>query len=222
MIALQDFTARFSGHETFTLRYGWLTKAVAAVRADPGVFSRDDAMVTLGVGKNMVRSIRHWSTSLGIIEEDDTVPNNRGRYLRVSHLGERLFAEEGLDPYRENVSTLWLLHWQLASRPDSPTTWYWSFNYFPRVEFTADQLVVELLRVAEESQQSRASEGTIRRDVNCFIRTYIPAQRSRTVAIEDTLDCPFSELGLLRETGDVSSFTFARGDHPTLTTTSKR
>jgi len=80
MVALQEVTAKFSGHETFTLRYGWLTKAVAAVKSDPEIFSRDDAMVSLGVGKNMVRSIRHWSTSLGIVEEDDTVTNNRGRY----------------------------------------------------------------------------------------------------------------------------------------------
>ena len=48
----------FSGHETFVFRYGWLTKAVTAVTEDPGVFAREDAIVRLGVGKNMVRSIR--------------------------------------------------------------------------------------------------------------------------------------------------------------------
>ena len=41
----------FSGHETFTLRHGWLKKAVEAVAADAQIFSNDDAMVALGVGK---------------------------------------------------------------------------------------------------------------------------------------------------------------------------
>ena len=60
----------FAGHETFTLRYGWLKKAVDAVHEDPIVFTRDDALVRLGVGKNMVRSIRHWGLATGILEED--------------------------------------------------------------------------------------------------------------------------------------------------------
>lgn len=51
-------TLSFSGHETFTLRHGWLTKAVDAIETNDGAFNSDDALVELGVGKNMVRSIR--------------------------------------------------------------------------------------------------------------------------------------------------------------------
>ena len=47
----------FSGHETFPFRYTWLKKGVDAVRDDPSVFTSDRATITLGVGKNMVRSI---------------------------------------------------------------------------------------------------------------------------------------------------------------------
>jgi hypothetical protein len=49
----------FSGHETFPFRYLWLKKGFDAVRDNPGAFTRPDATTTLGVGKNMVRSIRH-------------------------------------------------------------------------------------------------------------------------------------------------------------------
>ena len=66
---------KFAGHETFTLRYGWLKKAVDATGKDPEVFLRDDALVTLGVGKNMVRSIRHWCISTRLAQE---VPGTRG------------------------------------------------------------------------------------------------------------------------------------------------
>ena len=78
MPLLQETTVRFSGHETFTLRYGWLTKAVARVRSDRRVFTREDAMVAFGVGKNMVRSIRHWSMASGV----------NGTEIFVSRYGE--------------------------------------------------------------------------------------------------------------------------------------
>ena len=58
----------FAGHETFVFRYAWLTKAVEAVQTDPEIFSRDDAIVRLGVGKNMVRSIRHWGLATGVLQ----------------------------------------------------------------------------------------------------------------------------------------------------------
>ncbi len=58
----------FTGHETFPFRYTWLAKGVRGVAGTPGLFSREDALVALGVGKNMVKSIRHWCEALGLIE----------------------------------------------------------------------------------------------------------------------------------------------------------
>ncbi len=50
---------RFSGHESFVCRYAWLPKAFRAIVQDPAAFrDEEQAMVSLGVGKNMVRSIR--------------------------------------------------------------------------------------------------------------------------------------------------------------------
>ena len=77
----------FAGHETFPLRYAWLRKAVKHVESDPHVFGDDDAMVRLGVGKNMVRSIRHWALVCGVLEETPAVVNNRGRSLQPTPLG---------------------------------------------------------------------------------------------------------------------------------------
>ena len=71
----------FSGHESFPVRYSWLKKAVDGVAADPHAFSKDDAMVQLGVGKNMVTSMRHWGLSLGMLEEAGLDSRNRGRVL---------------------------------------------------------------------------------------------------------------------------------------------
>ena len=87
----------FSGHETFPFRYPWLKKGLDAVLEDPGVFQRDDALTTLGVGKNMVRSIRHWCLTAGILAEG----RQGAGVLSPTELGTLLLADDGLDPYLE-------------------------------------------------------------------------------------------------------------------------
>lgn len=209
---------RFAGHETFTLRYGWLKKAIDATTEDPLVFTRDDALVTLGVGKNMVRSIRHWGLATGILEEDATQQNNRGRCIKPSALGNLIFAKRGLDPFLEEPGTLWLLHWSLASRPDGPTTWYWAFNHFAEAEFTKDKLVAALQDMSEQAGWKRVAANSLQRDIDCFIKTYVPSRTSKTVVLEDSLDCPLAELGLLRDIENGRVFAFVRGEHPSLPT----
>ena len=53
---------RISGHESFPCRYTWLPKAVRGLDGNARLFSDEDqAMVDLGLGKNMVRSARFWA-----------------------------------------------------------------------------------------------------------------------------------------------------------------
>ena len=190
---------KFAGHETFTLRYGWLKKAVDAVLADPMIFTREDALVTLGVGKNMVRSIRHWGLATKVLEEDPEQENNRGRHIRSTQLGNLLFGPGGIDPYMEEPGTLWLLHWNLASTPDGPTSWYWTFYRFAESEFTKERLIAALLDLAGQAGWSRVAESSLKRDVDCFIRTYVPSPVTKAAVAEDTLDCPLAELGLIQD-----------------------
>ena len=101
----------FAGHETFVFRYAWLTKAVEAVQTDSQIFSRDDAIV-LGVGKNMVRSIRHWGLATEVLQEE---PKPR-KYSECFRVGQFLcWAQVRLDRYPQDQATLWLFHWQLVS-----------------------------------------------------------------------------------------------------------
>lgn len=91
----------FSGHETFPFRYPWLKKGFDAAGEDGNVFLRDDAITTLGVGKNMVRSIRHWCLTAGILAK----ARDRGTALQPTDLGTLLLADDGLDPYLEDPAT---------------------------------------------------------------------------------------------------------------------
>ena len=63
-------TAAFGRHESFPLRFGWITKGLDALADDPKIFTREDATVVLGVGKNMVNSIRYWLQATRVATRD--------------------------------------------------------------------------------------------------------------------------------------------------------
>ena len=143
--AISDkINASFSGHETFPFRYTWLKKGVDAIRENPTIFADDNATITLGVGKNMVRSIHHWCQVAGLIEVDEVDSNNR-REFAPTDLGDKIFADDGFDPYLEDVATLWLIHWQLAKNDRLATTWFWAFSVFSQNEFRRNTFSSELI-----------------------------------------------------------------------------
>jgi hypothetical protein len=206
----------FSGHETFVFRYPWLKKGADAVREDSKVFTRDDAIVTLGVGKNMVRSIRHWGLATGVLEEE---PKSRGAVLRVSEFGSFLFgdgSEAGADPYLEDPNSLWLLHWNLISNNERSTTWQWAFNRFPSNEFSREGLTQSIIDECRRLNLQPPTDGTLRRDVEVFIRTYVSGRHTRGAAVEDSLDCPLTELGLMDEIMGTELYRVRRGSKSTL------
>ena len=61
MINSKELT--FGRNETF-LRYGWIAKGLSAYQQDPKIFNEVDAPLKLGVGKNMVSSIKYWLKAL--------------------------------------------------------------------------------------------------------------------------------------------------------------
>src|SRR4051812_880976 len=101
---------RFSGHETFACRYAWLPKAFRALKANPAIFNDENqVMVDLGIGKNMVRSLRFWVEAAGLAEA-------AGRELQLTDFANLIFGPDGFDPFLEDIRTLWLLHWKISSR----------------------------------------------------------------------------------------------------------
>ena len=213
----EDYRPQLSGHETFPLRYGWLKKAFDAVQAadeerNRSVFASDDAIAHFGVGKNMVASMRHWARCGGVTEEVDG-----GQVIRTTALGKLLFADTGLDPYMENPGTSWLVHWNVSGHYKArKTTWFWAFNHCPDLSFERDILVHNIARLAKDRNWTRASTATIRRDVSCFIRTYVAQPVGRQMGYEDTLESPLTELGLIKSVGRRDGFRFVRGPKPSL------
>ncbi|CAJ2376998.1 MAG: DUF4007 family protein [Gammaproteobacteria bacterium] len=174
----------FGRHVSFQLRYGWLSKGVAAFSEDADVFTRDDATVKLGVGKNMVTSIRYWMQATGVIDKSG-----------LTRLGERLFGKDGFDPYLEDDGTLWLLHFNLASNKQLASGAYWLFNHWHKSEFSAAEAFEHLVAFVAENRWQGA-ENTIKMDIQVFLRMYAPHKSAKT-KIEEMLESPMSLLGLL-------------------------
>jgi hypothetical protein len=190
----------FSGHETFPLRSGWLKKAVDAVLLDPKVFSSEDAIATFGVGKNMVRSIRHWSVLAGVIQHR---ASSRLEY-EATELGQLIFSQKGGDPYFEDEATSWLLHWQIVKNIEQATLWHYLFGIYRASSIDAATLFPEFKHWLNTRGVTIPSDATLKRDFLCIGNSYAPKHSRRS--IEDTLQCPLSGIGLLvRKDGSIYS-----------------
>ena len=180
---------------------------------DPAVFSSEDASVTLGVGKNMVSSIRHWCSVARLIK---TANGQRGK-LTPTEFGKDFFDDkEGFDPYLDDPATLWLIHWQIATNIHQATAWYWAFNVLKGNQFSSDTFKRELYEWAQQTASKQPiSDNTLQRDVNCFIRTYCQS-RHTTVVLEESFNCPLVELNLIVELPENNGYEFQRGEKKTL------
>jgi hypothetical protein len=204
----------FSGHETFPFRYGWLKKGVDAVDKSPDFFTKERAMVDLGVGKNMVASIRHWCLASQLIVDRADV-EHRGQLI-PSEIGKLIFLDGGYDPYLEDPGTLWIVHWLIASSPKAATTWWWMFNNWNGVEFTKERISYEIQSWLEKYGYKSVSDNSLKRDIDCFARTYVHSRQTKSEVIEDTLDCPLVDLRLVTELDDGKTYQFQRGPQVSL------
>jgi len=203
---------KFSGHQSFPLRNTWLTKGVRACADDPAVFRAPDALVRLGVGKNMVDAIKYWCLATQMIS-----PSKEARSaFAPSAIGEMLFdAAHGCDPYLENEGTLWLVHWLLVTNASVATTPFFAFCEWNDTRFTRAGLENAIGKLAER-MGARATATTVKRDVGVFIRTYSESTAGSRVALEDGLDSPLTDLGLLHESEGEQAYFFSRGPKDSL------
>lgn len=187
----------FAKHESFYIREGWLYKGLNAIAADPTAFVASDAPERLGLGKNMVRALRFWMQATNLAKEASV---NRVRQQHLTPLGQIILSN---DPYLELDGTLWLLHHQLVSSKDQATSWYWFFNFFAPTTFSRQEFLVRLSQWvnlqstdADDGDEAVAA-GSLRKDFDCFMHTYLSDSDERESSPEDQIMCPLTSLGLL-------------------------
>ena len=207
----------FAGHQTFHPRFGWIKKGFDAVVSDPEVFSNPEAPLILGVGKNMVEAIRFWGVSM---KAWCRVPDQaRARsFLHVpTGLGAALLSDDGFDPYLEMPGSLWLLHWYALSAPSTLPIWWLTFNEFSPVEFTDEDLDRFCIEQVAGTTWREPNPSSVKKDVDCLLRMYTQRKAKGRQTLDDLLDSPFRELGLVVASGlGGNRYRFALGSKPTL------
>lgn len=177
----------FSGHESFNCRPLWLKKGYDFIQ-DGFDFNADDAVVGLGVGKNMVRSINYWVKSFGLVRKNS----------ETNLFADYIFGENGKDHYLEDPASLWLLHYYLI-KENQASIYSLFFNEFRKYspEFSKERLERFILRYCNENNITQ-SENTIERDARVFLKNY-GIQNSRSRDVEDEFSSLFLDLNLFEK-----------------------
>ena len=95
--------------------------------------------------------------------------------------------------------------------------WWVAFNDFTAIQFTESQLTTHVLELAAAAGWPAVVEASVKKDVDCLIRTYTVRRHGRQ-GLDDILDCPFRELGLMEAAvgEEGRSWRFVVGEKPGL------
>lgn len=184
----------FSGHESFPCKSMWLKKGYDYL-INQNKFTDSDAVVKLGVGKNMVQSIRFWLKAFGLLKDDE-----------VTDIARYIFDDKGgKDPYAEDNFTLWILHYLLVMTNIS-SIYHLVFIDLQREkkEFDKKQLLSFIKRKCSVPEQKNVfNENTVNKDIRVFLQNYLSPTNPKTNEEYANL---LIELGLLRENEGKYSF----------------
>ena len=184
----------FSGHETFYCKSLWLKKGYD-FRCEGNAFTQDDAVVKLGVGKNMVSSIRFWLKTFGLTVEDNP-----------TDIANIVLHNDG-DPFLEDNNTLWLLHYLLVSNKIS-SVYNLLFVEYQREKKEFDRELLQNFikrRCNVPEQKNVYNENTVKKDIGVLLHNYL-APKSLSSA-EDFTGIMIS-LNLLRRLDNGETYVF--------------
>lgn len=179
----------FSGHETFSCKLHWLKRGYEFVVNEYN-FNDEEAVVHLGVGKNMVASIKYYMKAFGLLNQDGDLED-------IAH---KLFnSENGLDPFLEDIGSLYLLHFLIVSTNHATAYKITFVDYHSQrniIEKNKLQNFIKHLCFDNAGYQNIYNENTVKKDINVLIHNYYNKSISN---IEDS-NTIFAQLNLIRET----------------------
>lgn len=186
----------FSGHESFPCKSLWLKKGYDYVVAGNN-FNNPEAVIGLGVGKNMVASIRFWLRAFGLIEND-----------KPTALANYLFSEQvGMDKYLEDIATLWLLHFNLVFSEEA-TLYHMFFCGVQRerTHFEREQVLTYVkLRMVEAGKPSFFNPNTVKKDIAVLLQNYTLPRKPQSNEDYSSL---LIDLDLIRQNSESKSYYF--------------
>lgn len=207
---------RFGGHETFSLREGWLHKGLRLLVEDAEALFAEVAADRLGVGRNMAKSIRFWLRATELAEPSPIAGVDNKQLVQVTPLG-RLVRQH--DPYFLLPGTWWALHVNLVNSTRHALAWSWFFNRFELRRFERAVCLERLTHYLRMSERRVPSVRTLQRDIACLLSSYAQPIPPKQEDPEDSSFCPLMELGVLtyfRSSGHYQLHSGQKDIHPYL------
>ena len=175
----------FSGHESFPCKTLWLKKGYDFVVQGKN-FNNPDAVIDLGVGKNMVASIRYWLRVFGTCVGDEPTP-----------LGDYLFSDV----------TLWLLHFNLIFNQHA-SLYHMVFCGYQKghAQFDREQIATYVkLDMIEADKQSAFNENTVKKDVAVLVQNYSLPRKPQS---NEDFSSMLIDLDLIRQNSEGKGYYF--------------
>ena len=186
-MTIADIKLKLSGHETFHCRQFWLKKGYDFLASGKS-YNDDEAVVWLGVGKNMVASIRFWLEAFGITENQ-----------QITEWGHKLLNDKGFDPFLEDIGSAWLLHYFLVKNIESASLYGMIFNYLRKERMVFDIEHIRTFLAKQAGGVDQINDATLQKDLKVFRKTYLKPSVGSKNSIEDDFSVFLADLQLLKE-----------------------
>ena len=186
----------FSGHESFHCRSLWLKKGYDFL-VNGNTFKSQDAVVHLGVGKNMIASIRFWMKAFGLTINDS--PTELASYLFDNNYG--------VDSYMEDINTLWLLHYSLISS-NVASLYNLLFLKFQREKKEFDKISLQSFikrKCSVPEQKNVYNENTVKKDIGVLLQNYCLPRKPQS---NEDFSSLLIDLDLIRQSSEGKGYYF--------------
>lgn len=176
---------KFKRNETFSIREGWLEKAINKVKENNRCFLNNEGTTTFGIGSNMVKALKFWIN----VSQICTFSNQKGASL--TDFGEVLLEK---DRYLENPISWWLIHYNLVMNEIENPVFYQTFHSSQQA-FQKDSYTNYLYDYYISSYEN-INKSSIENDVLVLFKTYVKTYIDDP---ENNMNSPLSRLGLMNE-----------------------
>lgn len=178
---------KLKGHESFSIREGWLTKGIFEVSKNPKIFSEKNLTDIFGIGTNMVKSLKYWLIVSNLIIED-----KKNGYV-LSELGELI---KDKDPYIEDIFSLYFIHIYIVQNEERALIWNLFFNKCNLTEFSKNDLQARIEYILK-SNNLEYNVKILNDEISALLKTYANEQKNDTP--ENNFTCPLVELKLIKK-----------------------
>lgn len=173
-------------HESFSIREGWLAKGIKNIKENNKTFSSAESTDILGIGTNMVKSLRYWMSATCLAKEEN-------RETTLTEFGELI---DKYDSYLEDIFSWWLIHIKMMLNIDDAYIYNLFFNKCGKKSFSKRD-IYEQLASNLKNEKLEYNENILQDEVSMIIKTYAIDEKIDNP--ENNFISPLSELNLIKK-----------------------